>query len=140
MVIQGESALVIPTEPQRASWDYLHENSGAEVTGRRSPGGHALTADDVAVWGHALDAPDPAAAIREVAPQGADRIIEVAFSDNLDLDASVAKAGSVIAAYATRRDRPDLPFWPMLFDNLTTRLLGSDDFPAEVPRPYGTGS
>jgi NADPH:quinone reductase len=35
----------------------------------------------------------------------------------------------VIAARATRDDRPSLPFWPMLFDNETIRLLGSDDFP-----------
>jgi NADPH2:quinone reductase len=78
----------------------------------------------------ALDQPDPAAAIRAHAADGVDRIIEVAFSDNIDLDAAVAKNVTVIAAYATRRDRPDFPFWPMLFDNLTIRLLGSDDFPA----------
>jgi NADPH:quinone reductase len=36
----------------------------------------------------------------------------------------------VIAAYATREARPDFDFWPMLFANLTIRLLGSDDFPA----------
>ncbi len=42
----------------------------------------------------------------------------------------MAKVGTVIAAYATRDDRPSLPFWPMLFDNVTIRLLGSDDFPA----------
>ncbi len=77
----------------------------------------------------ALDQPDPAAAIRDVAGGGVDRIIEVAFSDNVDLDAAVAKNGTVIAAYATRRDRPDFPFWPMLFDNMSIRLLGSDDFP-----------
>ena len=61
-----------------------------------------------------------------------DRIIEVAFSDNADLDAAVAKNQAVIAAYASRTDRPDFPFWPMLFDNITIRLLGSDDFPAEA--------
>ena len=77
----------------------------------------------------ALDQPDPAAAIRELAPDGVDKIIEVSFSDNVDLDAAVAKVGTVIAAYATRADRPDFPFWPMLFDNVTIRLLGSDDFP-----------
>jgi NADPH:quinone reductase len=77
----------------------------------------------------ALDQPDPAAAIRAVAGGGVDRIIEVAFSDNVDLDAAVAKNGTVIAAYATRSDRPDFPFWPMLFDNMSIRLLGSDDFP-----------
>jgi NADPH2:quinone reductase len=77
----------------------------------------------------ALDQRDPADAIRAHAPGGVDRIVEVAFSDNVDLDAAVAKNETIIAAYATRQDRPDLPFWPMLFDNLTIRLLGSDDFP-----------
>ena len=78
----------------------------------------------------ALDQPDPAAAIRDPAPGGVDRIVAVSLSDNVDLDAAVAGVGTVIAAYATRDDRPGLPFWPMLFDNVTIRLLGSDDFPA----------
>jgi NADPH:quinone reductase len=77
----------------------------------------------------ALDQPDPASAIRAHAPGGVDRIVEVSLSDNIDLDAAVAKNHTVIAAYATRADRPDFPFWPMLFDNVTIRLLGSDDFP-----------
>ncbi len=80
----------------------------------------------------ALDQPDPAKAIRAHAPDGVDRIVEVAFSDNVDLDAAVAGTGAVLAAYATRADRPDFPFWPMLFGNVTIRLLGSDDFPAEA--------
>ena len=46
------------------------------------------------------------------------RIIEVAFSENADLDAAVAGFGGVIAAYATRQERPDFSFWPMLFDRL----------------------
>jgi NADPH2:quinone reductase len=82
----------------------------------------------------ALDEPDPASAIRDHAPEGVDRIIEVAFSENVDLDAAVARNQAVIAAYGTRRERPDLPFWPMLFDNVTIRLLGSDDFPVEAKR------
>jgi NADPH:quinone reductase len=86
----------------------------------------------------ALDQPDPAAAIAEHAPKGVDRIIEVAFSDNVDLDAAVAKNETIIAAYATREDRPDFPFWPMLFDNVTIRLLGSDDFPAAAKRQAAT--
>ena len=80
----------------------------------------------------ALDAADPAGAIRDYAPDGVDRIIEVAFSDNIDLDAPVAANGAVIAAYATRDRPPDFDFWPMLFDNLTIRLLGSDDFPPDA--------
>jgi NADPH:quinone reductase len=56
----------------------------------------------------------------------------VALSANADLDAAVVRNGAVLAAYASGRDRPELPFWPMLFNNLTIRLLGSDDFPAEA--------
>ena len=78
----------------------------------------------------ALDEVDAVAAIRRVAPDGVDRIVEVSFSDNADLDAAVAAPEAVIAAYATRDPRPDFDFWPMLFANLTIRLLGSDDFPA----------
>jgi NADPH2:quinone reductase len=85
-----------------------------------------------------LDDDDPAREIRAAAPGGVDRIIEVSFSDNVDLDSAVAKVGTVIAAYATRRDRPDLPFWPMLFDNITIRLLGSDDFPDAAKRQAAT--
>jgi len=80
----------------------------------------------------ALDDPDPAAAIRAVADGGVDRIVEVDFAANVDLDAAVAKVGTVIAAYATSRERPDFPFWAMLFDNITIRLCGSDDFPADA--------
>jgi len=61
-----------------------------------------------------------------------DRVIEVAFSDNADLDAAVVKNQAVIAAYGTSNDRPHFAFWPMLFDNVTIRLLGSDDFPLEA--------
>lgn len=82
----------------------------------------------------ALDNSDPVEQLRRLAPEGVDRIIEVAFSDNADLDAAIAKVGTVIAAYATREDRPTFPFWPMLFDNITIRLLGSDDFPFEAKR------
>ena len=80
----------------------------------------------------ALDEPDPVSAIRQSAPDGVHRIVEVSFSDNVDLDAAVAAPEAVIAAYATRDPRPDFDFWPMLFANLTIRLLGSDDFPREA--------
>jgi NADPH2:quinone reductase len=112
---------------QLASW------AGAKVIGtvRRS---EDLERVNTAAVAHAvaLDQPDPAGAIRAHAPDGVDRIVEVAFSDNVDLDAAVARNQTVIAAYATRQDRPDFPFWPMLFDNIVVRLLGSDDFPDEA--------
>jgi NADPH:quinone reductase len=40
----------------------------------------------------------------------------------------------IITAYATRDERSAIPFWPMLFANVTIRLLGSDDFPAAAKR------
>lgn len=91
---------------------------------------------DPAVVSHAvaLEQENPAAAIRAYAPEGVDRIIEVALSDNADLDSAIAADNTVIAAYATRADRPQLPFWPMLFNNITLRLLGSDDFPLQARR------
>jgi NADPH2:quinone reductase len=82
----------------------------------------------------ALNQEQPGEAIRSYAPEGVHRIIEVAFSENADLDAEVAAPDGVIAAYATRRDRPEFPFWPMLFANLTIRLYGSDDFPRAAKR------
>jgi phospholipase/carboxylesterase len=48
LVIQGDGDAVIPVELQARSWQYLHGDSGAELTARRSPGGHGLTRDDVA--------------------------------------------------------------------------------------------
>jgi NADPH2:quinone reductase len=79
-----------------------------------------------------LDATDALDRIRDLAPDGVDRVIEVSLSDNIDLDTAVLRVGGVIAAYASMMERPSLPFWPMLFDNITVRLLGSDDFPAEA--------
>ena len=68
------------------------------------------------------------------APDGVDRIIEVALSDNADLDAEVIALDGIIAAYGSRHDRPAIPFWPMLFANVTVRLIGSDDFPLTAKR------
>ena len=75
---------------------------------------------------------DPATTIGLLAPDGVDRVVGVSFSADVDLDARIAANGAVIAAFATRDNRPTLPFWPMLFANVVVRLLGSDDFPAEV--------
>jgi NADPH2:quinone reductase len=82
----------------------------------------------------ALDGPDPAAEIRRHAPGGVDRVIEVAFSDNIELDATIVANEAIIAAYGTREDRPTIPFRALLWANVTVRLLGSDDFPVDAKR------
>ncbi|MFJ8931505.1 NADPH:quinone reductase [Streptomyces sp. NPDC102364] len=82
----------------------------------------------------ALDAEDPAAAVRGHAPDGVHRVVEVNLSANADLDNAVTALDAVIAAYGTGTGRTELPFWPLLFNNVTLRLLGSDDFPAAAKR------
>jgi NADPH2:quinone reductase len=80
----------------------------------------------------ALDGADPVAEVREIATAGVDRLVEVALSENADFDAEIAGMDAVITAYGTREDRTTIPFWPLLFSNVTLRLLGSDDFPADA--------
>lgn len=118
-VLGGVGALAA----QLAAW------GGAQVIGTVRRAGDLATAEGPVV---ALDQADPAGAIRALAPEGVDRVIEVAFSDNIDLDAAVVRNGASVVAYATRRERPEFPFWPMLFANVSIRLIGSDDFPAEA--------
>ena len=117
VLVHGVLGAVGSLAAQLAAW------GGARVIGtvrRAADPGRAI----------ALDAPDAAARIRELAPDGVDRIVEVALSANADLDADVAAPEAVIAVYASPDPRPALPFWPLLFANVTLRLLGSDDFPA----------
>jgi NADPH2:quinone reductase len=125
ILVQGVLGGVGAMAAQLARW------GGATVLGTvRQRGDLAQVNASTVAHAVALDEPDPAGAIRAHVPGGIDRIIEVGFSDNIDLDAAVAKNQAVIAAYASRHDRPGFPFWSMLFNNVTIRLLGSDDFPS----------
>jgi NADPH2:quinone reductase len=82
-------------------------------------------AEHVFLLGH----DDVASEVRLLTPDGVERIVEVALSANAELDAALLAQGGVIAAYSSPDPQPRLPFWPMLFNNVTIRLLGSDDFP-----------
>ncbi|MBQ0854849.1 NADPH:quinone reductase [Streptomyces sp. BH-SS-21] len=108
---------------------------GATVIGTVRRSGD-LDRVDLAALPHtvALDSADPAAEIRSYAPDGVHRVVEVSLSANADLDNAVTALDAVIAAYGTHSDRTELPFWPLLFNNITLRLLGSDDFPAAARR------
>jgi NADPH2:quinone reductase len=121
-VLGGVGALAA----QLANW------GGATSSERSAPCGPGRVNAAAVTHPVALSEADPAGAVRSSAPEGVDRIIEVAFSDNIDLDAAVVRNETIIAAYATHDERPSFPFWPMLFDNVVIRLLGSDDFPAEA--------
>jgi NADPH:quinone reductase len=132
ILVHGVLGSVSSLAAQLAHW------AGATVIGTVVRSGD-LEKVDSSVVSHpiALDDTDPAAAIREHAPDGVHRIVDVAFADNADLDAAVVANGAVIAAYASRVDRPELPFWPLLFANVTLRLLGSDDFSPEAKQQAG---
>jgi NADPH2:quinone reductase len=123
VLVQGVLGAVGSLAAQLAARD------GATVIGT-VPRAADLCRIDWSVVPHAvaLDQRDPAASIREHAPAGVDRIVEVALSDNGGLDASVVANDAVIATFFSSSDRIDLPFSPLLFANVTLRLLGSDDF------------
>jgi NADPH2:quinone reductase len=64
---------------------------------------------------------DPAAAIREVAPDGVDLVVEVAIIQNVDLLAKVLKPRGSVAAYAnTGGTEVTLPVRPLM--GLNARL------------------
>ncbi|MDQ1040923.1 NADPH2:quinone reductase [Streptomyces sp. V3I8] len=129
VLVHGVLGAVGSLAAQLARW------GGATVVGTVRRGADLDLVDPALVSrAVALDTGDPAAAIRSHAPGGVHRVIEVALSDNADLDCAVVADDAVVAAYATRRDRPELPFWPLLFKNVTLRMLGSDDFPAAARR------
>jgi NADPH:quinone reductase len=133
ILVQGVLGSVSSLAAQLAHW------GGATVIGTVVHSGD-LENVDTSVVSHsiALDEADAAAAIREHAPAGVDRVVEVALSGNADLDAAVVANEAIIAAYASRADRPEIPFWPLLFANVTLRLLGSDDFSAEAKQQAGS--
>jgi len=75
---------------------------------------------------------DLIARVRALAPEGIDHIVEVAFGANLEADVELLKQGGSIATYATDNAAPKIPFWQMVFKNIRTFFLGSDDFPTEA--------
>jgi NADPH2:quinone reductase len=87
---------------------------------------------------HALNyrADGVAACVAEITGgSGVGRIVEVAFGRNLALDAEAIALGGTIAAYASDAEpEPRLPFWDLLFKNVTIRLVGSDDLPEVAER------
>jgi NADPH2:quinone reductase len=72
--------------------------------------------------------PDLIQQVRELAPDGVNHIVEVAFGANIAADMEVLGVRGSIATYATDVDTPSIPFWPLLFKNVRVDFLGSDDF------------
>ena len=70
--------------------------------------------------------------IRDTAPTGVDRIVDVAFASYIDLYADIVALGGVIASYFSPLAPPADPVLALLFLNTTTWLLGGDDLPSEA--------
>lgn len=68
---------------------------------------------------------DTAAAILDAAGGARiDRIVEVEFGGNLAVSAAVLAPGGVIAAYGSMADpAPQLPFYPLMFNHVTLRMM-----------------
>lgn len=78
------------------------------------------------------------ARLRSAAPEGVDHVVEVAFHANVAIDEQVLRQGGSIATYATGHANPALPFWPLVFKNISVYFLGSDDFTASHKKQAAT--
>ncbi len=76
-----------------------------------------------------LSADEIVDAVRSLARDGIDHIVEVAFHANIETNERLLKQGGSIATYATGDATPTIPFWPLVFKNVRLYFLGSDDFP-----------
>jgi NADPH2:quinone reductase len=61
-----------------------------------------------------------------------DRVAELAFDADADLNGEILAYQGVIATYATGGGAPTVPYWQYAFKNITVRFLSNDDFPEEA--------
>lgn len=110
----------------------LARRAGAQVIGTIRSSADEATATTAGAHQVVLNDEQLIAKVRALAPDGVDHIIEVAFGTNLEADLELLKLNGSIAAYATDRENPQIPFWPMVFKDIRLFFLGSDDFPREA--------
>ncbi len=77
--------------------------------------------------------------ILALAPDGVHHVVEVAFHENIAADEQFLALGGSVAAYATGDPSPAIPFWPLVFKNISLFFLGSDDFPSEAKAGAAAG-
>ena len=75
--------------------------------------------------------PGAAERIREAAPDGVDRIVELALGPNLELDLAVAAPYAVISTYAADVQTAEVPVRPLMTPNLVLRFV----LVYTIPRP-----
>jgi NADPH2:quinone reductase len=129
VLVAGASGAVGSIAATLAAW------GGAVVLATvRSPGDFDGARRAGAAHVFVVNDSDVVTAIRRIAPGGVDRVIEVALGPNAVLDGAILAQGGVLAAYSSPEPEPRIPFWPLLFNNVVIRFLGSDDFAAADKR------
>lgn len=78
-----------------------------------------------------LSSEEVIARVCDHALDGVDHIVEVAFDANIMTNEKLLGLNGSIASYAAGAPVPAIPFWPLVFKNVSLFFLGSDDFPAE---------
>ena len=110
----------------------LARHAGARVIGTVRSASDQSTASKAGAHDVVVSDNRLVANVRKLAPEGIDHIVEVAFGANVEADVELLKPGGSIASYATDNATPKIPFWQMVFKNIRTFFLGSDDFPKEA--------
>jgi NADPH2:quinone reductase len=110
----------------------LARRAGAQVIGTIRSSADEATATKAGAHQVVLSDDQLIAKVRALAPDGIDHVVEVAFGANLEADLELLKLDGSIAAYATDRENPQIPFWPLVFKDIRLFFLGSDDFPREA--------
>lgn len=119
VLVQGGAGVVGHYAIQLAKW------SGAQVIATVSS---PAKADHARAAGadHVVDyrQENVAQRVKDLSAGGVDRIVEVDFGINLASDLAVLKPNGTIAAYASMSlPEPTIPFYPMMFNNVTLRLV-----------------
>jgi NADPH:quinone reductase-like Zn-dependent oxidoreductase len=56
--------------------------------------------------------------------EGVDRIVDVEFGVNIEVSSQVLKTGGVVAGYSsTKNINPEIPFYPLMFKNISLQLV-----------------
>lgn len=112
---------------------------GARVIATVRQAAHVEQALDAGAH-HAVDVGEGEVVKRvlDLAPEGVDRVAELAFGANIGTDLEILRYGGTIATYATDDANPAVPYWPLGFKNITVRFLSNDDFPEEANQAAAT--
>lgn len=118
----------------------LARHAGATVVTTVSSPAKATLAEEAGAH-HVVNyrSDDAAARIREAAPHGVDRVVEVALAANLRLDLDVVAPNASIVTYAAEPTAPSLPTRELMTRNLLLRFVLLYTVPAEGLAAAATG-